>query len=104
MWLGTGLLSMVHRAKLHENLSCGLNRRDFKHVSVYHEMDISRFVETINEKWDQYYVETNLKRLRMLSGLSQSELAKRSGVALRQISFFEQRQKRISTIQGRLMC
>ena len=43
---------------------------------VYHEMDISRFVETINEKWDQYYVETNLKRLRMLSGLSQSELGK----------------------------
>ena len=38
---------------------------------VYHEMDISRFVETINEKWDQYYVETNLKRLRMLSGLSE---------------------------------
>ena len=31
--MGTGLLSMVHRAKLHENLSCGLNRRDFKHVS-----------------------------------------------------------------------
>ena len=46
------------------------------------------FVETINEKWDQYYVETNLKRLRMLSGLSQSELAKRSGVALRQIQLF----------------
>ena len=33
VWLGTGLLSMVHRAKLHENLSCGLNRRDFKYVS-----------------------------------------------------------------------
>ena len=56
----------------------------------------SRFVETINEKWDQYYVETNLKRLRMLSGLSQSELAKRSGVALRQIQLFEQRQRDIN--------
>ena len=54
-------------------------------------MDISRFVETINEKWDQYYVETNLKRLRTLAGLSQSELAKRTGVSIRQIQFFEQR-------------
>ena len=63
---------------------------------VYHEIDISKFVETINEKWDQYYVETNLKRLRMLAGLSQSELAKRSGVALRQIQLFEQRQRDIN--------
>ena len=51
--VGTGLLSMVHRAKLHKNLSCGLNRRDLNMYPVYHEMDISRFVETINEKWDQ---------------------------------------------------
>ena len=41
-------------------------------------------------------METNLKRLRMLSGLSQSEPAKRSGVALRQIQLFEQRQRDIN--------
>ena len=26
-----------------------------KMYSVYHEMDIMKFVEAINEKWDQYY-------------------------------------------------
>ena len=30
-----------------------------KMYSVYHEMDIMKFVEAINEKWDQYYTETN---------------------------------------------
>ena len=57
--------------------------------SVYHEMDIMKFVEAINEKWDQYYTETNLKRLRKIAGLSQRELADLSGVALRQIQLFE---------------
>ena len=52
-----------------------------KMYSVYHEMDIMKFVEAINEKWDQYYTETNLKRLRKIAGLSQRELADLSGVA-----------------------
>ena len=63
---------------------------------VYHEMDISKFVEVMDEKWNQYYVETNLKRLRTLAGLSQSELAKRTGVSIRQIQLFEQRQRDIN--------
>ena len=62
-----------------------------KMYSVYHEMDIMKFVEAINEKWDQYYTETNLKRLRKIAGLSQRELADLSGVALRQIQLFEQK-------------
>ena len=64
--------------------------------SVYHEMDIMKFVERINELWDEYYKETNLKRIRKLSGLSQSELAELSGVPLRQIQLFEQRQRDIN--------
>lgn len=75
-YTGRSFMKIYHAVSIEEILNM---------YPVYHEMDISRFVETINEKWDQYYVETNLKRLRMLSGLSQSELAKRSGVALRQI-------------------
>ena len=64
--------------------------------NVYHEMDIMKFVERINELWDEYYKETNLKRIRKLSGLSQSELAELSGVPLRQIQLFEQRQRDIN--------
>ena len=64
--------------------------------SVYHEMDIMKFVEAINEKWDQYYTETNLKRLRKIAGLSQRELADLSGVALRQIQLFEQKKRNIN--------
>ena len=63
---------------------------------VYHEMDIMHFVDTINEFWDEYYKETNLKRIRKYSGLSQSELADMSGVPLRQIQLFEQRQRDIN--------
>lgn len=60
------------------------------------EMDIMKFVEAINEKWDQYYTETNLKRLRKIAGLSQRELADLSGVALRQIQLFEQKKRNIN--------
>lgn len=63
---------------------------------VYHEMDICHFVDTMNELWDTYYKETNLKRIRKLVGLSQSELAELSGVPLRQIQLFEQRQRDIN--------
>ena len=40
---------------------------------IYHEMDITHFIDTMNELWDNYYKETNLKRLRKLAGLSQRE-------------------------------
>lgn len=63
---------------------------------VYHEMDIMHFVEEVNRLWDAYYAETNLGRLRKWAGLSQSELANLSGVSLRQIQLFEQRQRDIN--------
>ena len=63
---------------------------------IYHEMDITHFIDTMNELWDNYYKETNLKRLRKLAGLSQRELSELSGVPLRQIQLFEQRQRNIN--------
>lgn len=67
-----------------------------KMYPVYHEMDIMKFVEAMNERWGQYYTETNLKRLRKISELSQKELADLSGVAIRQIQLFEQRKRNIN--------
>ena len=61
-----------------------------------HEADITKFVEIADEKMREYFVETNLKRLRTAYGLSQAELAERSGVMLRSIQMYEQRRKNIN--------
>ena len=87
-WYTARSFMKIYRVITIENL--------LKMYSVYHEMDIMKFVEAINEKWDQYYTETNLKRLRKIAGLSQRELADLSGVALRQIQLFEQKKRNIN--------
>ncbi len=61
-----------------------------------HEADISRFVDIVDEKVKDYYKETNLKRFCSTYGCSQSTLAKLSGVSLRSIQMYEQRQKDIN--------
>ena len=64
---------------------------------VYHEMDIRQFVDRMDELLKKAYPTTRLKSRRMTSGMSQSELAEDSGVALRQIQLFEQRQRDINS-------
>ena len=61
-----------------------------------HEADITKFVDIAEEKMRDYYKETNLKRFRSAYGCSQSELSKRSGVTLRSIQMYEQRNKDIN--------
>lgn len=68
--------------------------------SVYHEMDIEIFVETMNEKSRAYTEVSRLKRFRKYAALSQSELARNAEVALRQIQLFEQGQRDINKTQG----
>ena len=63
---------------------------------VYHEMDIQQFVDRMEEILKEAYPATRLKTRRVTSGMSQSELAADSGVALRQIQLFEQRQRDIN--------
>ena len=63
-------------------------------ISMYdkfHEMDISRFNETMALKFKDRNKTTKLKLLRTNAGLSQSQLAKKSGVSLRLIQLYEQR-------------
>lgn len=64
-----------------------------------HEADISKFVELMEDKWKKYYPDTCLKRLRVTAGLSQKDLAELSGVSIRQIQLFEQRQRDINKAQ-----
>ena len=67
---------------------------------VYHEMDITHFSERMDELMKQAWPFTRLKKRRLNSGLSQSQLAADSGVALRQIQLFEQRQRNINNASG----
>lgn len=64
--------------------------------SVYHEMDISHFAERVNEIFKEKFPFTRLKYRRTNCNMSQSELSACSGVALRQIQLFEQRQRNIN--------
>ena len=66
----------------------------------YHEMDIRQFADKMNELYRAAKPETNLKTLRVLAGLSQSELAKLADVPLRTIQQYEQRQKDINKAQA----
>lgn len=61
-----------------------------------HEADISKFVDIVDAKMKEYYTETRLKSFRSLNKLSQNELAKLSGVNLRSIQMYEQRNKNIN--------
>ena len=61
-----------------------------------HEADISKFVDIVDSKMKEYYVETNLKRIRTTYGYTQQELSNLSGVSLRSIQLYEQRNKDIN--------
>ena len=61
-----------------------------------HEADISKFVDIADARMKEHFPETNLKRIRTAYGCSQSELARRSGVSLRSIQMYEQRNKDIN--------
>ena len=61
-----------------------------------HEADITKFVGIVDSKIKAYFSETNLKRIRTVYGFTQAELAERSGVSLRSIQMYEQRNKNIN--------
>ena len=64
--------------------------------SPYHEMDIRQFCDRMNELYREANPETRLKQIRQRAGMSQSELAEQSGVPVRTIQQYEQRQKNIN--------
>ena len=66
----------------------------------YHEMDIRHFVSRMNKMYLTAKPDTNLQMFRKKAGLSQKQLAEFSGVPLRTIQQYEQRQKNINKAQG----
>jgi len=61
-----------------------------------HEADITKFADIMDLQMREYFSETNLKRIRATYGFTQAELAERSGVSLRSIQMYEQRNKNIN--------
>lgn len=64
--------------------------------SPFHEMDILQFYDRMCEMYSERVGESNLKHIRKKTGLSQSELARISGIPVRTIQQYEQRQKSIN--------
>ena len=64
----------------------------------YHEMDVMQICLRLDESCRK---ETRLKNWRLSKGLSQSQLARISGVPVRTIQQYEQRERDISKAQAR---
>lgn len=67
---------------------------------VFHEMDITSFVESMERRYNAIEVGTKLRSLREARGLSQRELSNISGVKLRSIQLFEQKVNDIDKAQA----
>ena len=62
----------------------------------FHEADVTKVVDILDQIIKKDNIQLNLKKLRLQSGLTQSELAKQSGVSLRSIQMYEQGHKDIN--------
>ena len=67
---------------------------------IFHEMDISRFYESMDRRYSEVIMETKLRKIRESRQISQSELSKMSGVSLRSIQLYEQRVNYIDKAQA----
>lgn len=65
-----------------------------------HEADERKFIGVCESVMAQASVASNLKRIRVAAGFSQAQLSEASGVGLRSIQMYEQRQKDINKAQG----
>lgn len=68
----------------------------FQMYNKYHEIDIRHFCDKLNEIYNSKNTDTNLKKIRQKSGLSQSQLAIVTDIPVRTIQQYEQRQKDIN--------
>jgi DNA-binding Xre family transcriptional regulator len=65
-----------------------------------HEADITKFINVAKTYLKDEKKLTNLKQIRLASGLSQKELAEQSGVELRSIQMYEQKRNDINKAQA----
>ena len=68
-----------------------------------HEADVTKFAEIAEARLKECFPDTNLKRIRTTYGCTQAELAQCSGVSLRSIQMYEQRNKDINKASAETM-
>lgn len=80
----------------------GLSLSEVLSLYILREADQSKFVDTANEIISRHKLEkpSNLATIRKARGFTQGQLAERSGVALRMIQLYEQRQNDINKAQA----
>ena len=71
--------------------------------SVYHEMDVTNFIDTMEEFYRAAEGDSKLKRIRENRGLKQTELAEQSGINIRNIQMYEQRVNNIDKAQAHIL-
>lgn len=91
----------MDQIKLYVNLFMKLAKRimimDVRDMySPYHEMDIRHLVEYLNKRYRDANSDTRLKKYRKQMGMSQKGLAEITGISVRTIQQYEQRQKNIN--------
>ena len=69
-----------------------------------HEAPVTKFVDIADQRIREHFPDTNLKRMRTAFGVTQAELAKQSGVSLRSIQMYEQRNKDINKASVETVC
>ena len=94
-WSGRGY-SEIFKALSFENLK--------NMYGVLHEAPVTKFADIANERIRECFPDTNLKRMRVAFGCSQAQLAKLSGVGLRSIQMYEQRNKNINKASVETVC
>lgn len=67
-----------------------------KMYGTLHQADITKFIDSVDERIKKYSPATKLKDIRISYGCTQAELAQRSGASLRSIQMYEQRNKNIN--------
>lgn len=87
-WFSGRKFSEIFKAITFDNLQ--------KMYYTLHEADITKFVDIVDSRMREHFPETNLKRIRASYGITQAELSERSGVSLRSIQMYEQRNKNIN--------
>ncbi len=71
-----------------------------KMYPLYHEMDITNFIDSLLVKLNENLGETKLQKARKNIGMSQYELSQVSGVNIRSIQLYEQRVNDIDKAQA----
>lgn len=88
--------------KFSDMVENGLPLSEVLSLYILHEADQSKFVETANEIISRHKLEkpSHLTTIRKARGFTQGQLAQKSGVALRMIQLYEQRQNDINKAQA----